>query len=163
MLKSINRFKNTRQEHGLFKRRALAILIGVGFLTLTLLGRLIYLQLFQHNLYTTLARQNQLGLIPVEPNRGLIYDRKGVLLAENKPIFNLVITPDLVSHMDDTIAALSKIIKIDAEDLKQFERQRRLHHRFEPVPLRVKLTEEEVAKFSIERYRFPGVSIQAEM
>lgn len=163
MLKSINRFKNTRQEHGLFKRRALTILVGVGFLTLTLLGRLIYLQLFQHNLYTTLARQNQLGLIPVEPNRGLIYDRKGVLLAENKPIFNLVITPDLVSHIDDTIAALSKIIKIDSEDLKQFERQRRLHHRFEPVPLRVKLTEEEVAKFSIERYRFPGVSIQAEM
>ena len=163
MLKSLNRFKNTRQEHGLFKRRALAILVGIGFLTAALLGRLIYLQLFQHNLYTTLARQNQLGLIPVEPNRGLIYDRNGVLLAENKPIFNLVITPDLVSHVDETIAALSKIIKIDADDLKQFERQRRLHHRFEPVPLRVKLTEEEVAKFSIERYRFPGVSIQAEM
>jgi penicillin-binding protein 2 len=160
---SINRFKNTRQEYGLFKRRAFAMLVGIGFLTLILLGRLIYLQLFQHNLYTTLARQNQLGLIPVEPNRGLIYDRNGVLLAENKPIFNLVITPDLVSHMDETINALSKIIKIDAEDLKQFERQRRLHHRFEPVPLRVKLTEEEVARFSIERYRFPGVSIQAEM
>lgn len=163
MFKSINRFKNTHQEHGLFRRRALTILIGVGLLTLILLGRLIYLQLFQHNLYTTLARQNQLGLIPVEPNRGLIYDRNGVLLAENKPIFNLVITPALVSHIDETIIALSKIIKIDSEDLKHFERQRRVHHRFEPVPLRVKLTEEEVAKFSMERYRFPGVSVQAEM
>ena len=163
MLKPINIFKNIRQEHGLFKRRTLAILIGISVLTLILLGRLVYLQVFQHKLYTTLARQNQLGLVPIEPNRGLIYDRNGVLLAENKPIFNLVVTPDLVRHMDETIAALSKLIKIDSEDLKQFERQRHLHHRFEPIPLRVKLTEEEVAKFSIERYHFPGVSIQAQM
>ncbi len=163
MLKSINTFKNIRQEHGLFKRRALAIIIGISLLTLVLLGRLVYLQVLQHKLYTTLARQNQLGLVPIEPNRGLIYDRNGILLAENKPIFNLVITPDLVSHMAETITALSKLIKIDPDDLRQFERQRRLHHRFEPIPLRVKLTEEEVAKFSIERYHFPGVSIQAQM
>lgn len=163
MLKSINTFKNIHQEHKLFKRRAFAVLIGIILLTIILFGRLIYLQLFQHKLYTTLARQNQLALVPIEPNRGLIYDRNGVLLAENKPIFNLVVTPDLVRNMPETIKALSKIIKIDQEDLKQFERQRRLHHRFEPIPLRVKLTEEEVAKFSIERYHFPGVSIQAQM
>lgn len=163
MHKSINTFKNIRQEYKLFKRRAFAVLVGIILLTIILLGRLAYLQIFQHKLYTTLARQNQLGLVPIEPSRGLIYDRKGVLLAENKPIFNLVITPDLVHHMAETIAALSTIIKIDPEDLKQFERQRRLHHRFEPIPLRVKLTEEEVAKFSIERYHFPGVSIQAQM
>lgn len=163
MLKPINTFKNTRQEHKLFKRRAMAILIGISFLSLILLSRLLYLQVFQHKLYTTLARQNQLGLVSIEPNRGLIYDRKGVLLAENKPIFNLMVTPDLVRNIKETISNLTPLIKIDAEDIKQFERQRRLHHRFEPVPLRLKLNEEEVAKFSIERFRFPGVSIQAQM
>lgn len=163
MLKPINTFKNTHQEHKLFKRRAIAILIGISILTLLLIGRLIYLQVFQHKLYTTLARQNQLSLVPIEPNRGLIYDRNGVLLAENKPIFNLVITPDLIKNIDATIQQLGSFIKIDAEDLKQFKRQRRLHHRFEPVPIRLKLNEEEVAKFSIERYRFPGVAIQAQM
>ncbi len=163
MLKPINTFKNTHQEHKLFKRRAIAILIGICSLSILLLGRLVYLQVFQHKLYTTLARQNQLGLVSIEPNRGLIYDRNGVLLAENKPIFNLVITPDLVKNIDATIQQLSSFIKIDAEDLKQFNRQRRLHHRFEPVPLRLKLNEEEVAKFSLERYRFPGVAIQAQM
>jgi len=163
MLKPINTFKNTHQEHKLFKRRAIAILIGITFLSILLLGRLIYLQVLQHKLYTTLARQNQLGLVPIEPNRGLIYDRNGVLLAENKPIFNLVITPDLVKNIDVTIQQLSSFIKIDAEDLKQFNRQRRLHHRFEPVPIRLKLNEEEVAKFALERYHFPGVAIQAQM
>jgi penicillin-binding protein 2 len=163
MLKPINTFKSTHQEHKLFKRRAIAILIGIAILSSLLLSRLIYLQIFQHKLYTTLARQNQLSLIPIEPNRGLIYDRNGVLLAENKPIFNLVITPDLVKNIDSTIQQLSCFIKIDTEDLKQFNRQRRLHHRFEPIPLRLKLNEEEVAKFSLEKYRFPGVAIQAQM
>ena len=163
MLKPINTFKNTHQEHKLFKRRAIAILISISILSLLLLSRLVYLQVFQHKLYTTLARQNQLSLVPIEPNRGLIYDRNGVLLAENKPIFNLVITPDLVKNINVTIQQLSSFIKIDAEDLKQFSRQRRLHHRFEPIPIRLKLNEEEVAKFSLERYRFPGVAIQAQM
>jgi penicillin-binding protein 2 len=163
MLKPINTFKNTHQEHKLFKRRAIAILIGITVLSIILLGRLVYLQVFQHKLYTTLARQNQLGLVSIEPNRGLIYDRNGVLLAENKPIFNLVITPDLVKNIDATIQQLGSLIKIDAEDLKQFIRQRRLHHRFEPVPIRLKLNEEEVAKFSLERYHFPGVAVQAQM
>jgi penicillin-binding protein 2 len=84
-------------------------------------------------------------------------------LSENKPIFNLVITPDLVSNIHETITRLTQLIKIDAEDLKQFEHQRHLHHRFEPIPLRLKLNEQEVAAFSIERYRFPGVAIQAQM
>lgn len=163
MLKPINTFKNTHQEHKLFKRRAIAILIGITILSSLLLSRLIYLQIFQHKLYTTLARQNQLSLVSIEPNRGLIYDRNGVLLAENKPIFNLVITPDLVKNIGATIQQLSAFIKIDAEDLKQFNRQKRLHHRFEPIPIRLKLNEEEVAKFSLEKYRFPGVAIQAQM
>jgi penicillin-binding protein 2 len=163
MLKPIHIFKNPRQEYGLFRKRLFLLFFILLLLSGFLLGRLVYLQIFQQTLYTTLARQNQLGLVPIEPNRGLIYDRKGVLLAENKPIFNLMVTPDRVPHLDETIAALSQIVKIDAEDLKQFQRQRRLHHRFEPIPLRVKLSESEVAHFAIERYRFPGVHIQAQM
>ncbi|WP_010597871.1 penicillin-binding protein 2 [Rickettsiella massiliensis] len=163
MLKPIHTFKNSRQEYGLFRKRLFLLFLILLLLSGFLLGRLIYLQIFQQTLYTTLARQNQLGLVPIEPNRGLIYDRKGVILAENKPIFNLMVTPDRVPHLDETIEALSQIIKIDAEDLKQFQKQRRLHHRFEPIPLRVKLSESEVAHFATERYRFPGVHIQAQM
>jgi len=163
MRKLVRSIKDTRQEYRLYKRRSFVILMGVTLLTIILLSRLIYLQIIQHKFYTTLARQNQLGLVPIEPNRGLIYDRNGVLLAENKPIFNLMVTPTLIPHLHETIVELAKLIKIDAEDLKQFERQRRSHHHFELIPLRLKLTEEEVAKFSINRHRFLGVSVQTQL
>ena len=161
--KTINTFKNIRLEHNLFKGRVFATLIVIGILSGTLVARLIYLQLFQHQHYTLLAQQNQLGLVPIEPSRGLIYDRFGSLLAENKPVFNLVLIPEKTSNLNKSISDLAKIIKIGSEDIKQFERQRRTHHRFEPIPLRLKLSEQEVAKFSIQRYRFPSATVSAQM
>jgi penicillin-binding protein 2 len=154
---------NPKQERRLFRRRVLITIISIGLLGVGLIARLIYLQIYQHQRYATLASKNRLGLVALAPNRGLIFDRNGILLAENKPMFNLVIIPDQIKSLAETIDQLKKIIPIDSHDLRQFRKQLKLHSRFEPVPLRLKLSEEEVAKFSLEHYRFPGVSIQPQM
>lgn len=161
--KRIATLKDPRGEKQLFTRRVVTLVFGIILLASLLVTRLIYLQLSQHQVYTTMARQNQMSLMPVEPKRGLIYDRNGVLLAENLPVYNLVITPTRVPNLKKTIEELQKIIDIDDDDISQFYRQRKLHRRFEAVPLRIRLTEEEVARFSVDQYRFPGVSIQTEL
>lgn len=163
MSKRFSTLKNPYREREIFNHRVIAVAVGITILATLLIARLVYLQIYQHKLYTTLAEQNQLGLVPIDPVRGLIYDRHGVLLVKNKPVFNLVVTPDRVTNMQATITELSKIIKIDADDLRQFYRQKKLHRRFEPVPLRLRLTEEEVAHFSVDKYHFPGVDVQAQM
>jgi len=161
-----NRFstlKDPRKERTLFARRIWAIAFIIVLLVICLVTRLAYLQIFQHQLYTTLAKQNQLNLLPAEPNRGLIYDRNGVLLAENVPVFNLVVTPNRVNNLSQALSQLQPIISITDDDISQFYKQLTLHRRFEPVPLRTRLTEEEVARFSVNQFRFPGFNIQAEM
>lgn len=153
--------KNYFRESHLFMRR----IIFLFFITITscaaLVARLAYLQISQHDIYTTLSNQNQLSLIPIEPNRGLIYDRNGILLAVNTPVFSLDIIPDRVPHLETTIKQLQQIISITSEDLKRFKKEASQHRKFQPISIKVKLTEEEVAKFSLHQYRFPGVKIKA--
>lgn len=161
--KRIDTLKDSREEKQLFTSRVMVMMVIIVLLAILLVWRLAYLQLGRHQLYTTLARQNQMSLMPVEPKRGLIYDRNGVLLAENVPVYNLVVTPTRVPNLKKTIADLQKIISISDDDLRIFQRQLKLHRRFEAVALRIKLSEEEVAKFSVDKYRFPGVNIQAEL
>jgi penicillin-binding protein 2 len=155
--------KDSREERFLFKKRILIIASVMGIFALLLMARLFYLQIVEHKIYTTMARQNLLNLSPSEPNRGLIYDRNGVLLAENIPVFNLVVTPNRVQDLQDTLAGLQKVINISDDDLQQFNRQLRLHRRFQPVLLRTRLTEQELDRFSVEQYHFPGVGVQVEM
>lgn len=163
MPKRLAFFKDPHTERKLFKNRLVVISLVIIFLTGMLLARLAYLQLNQHRLYTTLARQNLLNLLPADPNRGLIFDRNGVLLAENIPVFNLVVTPNRVTNISTTLNELMKIIPISAEDLQQFYKQLSLKRRFAALVLHNKLTEEEVARFAVQQYRFPGVSIQTQM
>jgi penicillin-binding protein 2 len=163
MGKILHTLKNTNTERQLFQRRVIALIAGVFILAILLIARLAYLQISQHHFYTTLARQNLLNLLPDDPNRGLIYDRNGVLLAENVPVFNLVVTPNRVSDLKTTLAELQKLLPITLDDLQQFHKQFSLQRRFAPVVLHTRLTEEEVARFSVNQYRFPGVAIQTEM
>lgn len=153
--------KNYFRESHLFMRRIIFLFIVTTAASGALVARLAYLQISQHKIYTTLSKQNQLSLIPIEPNRGLIYDRNGVLLAENTPVFSLDIVPDRVPHLDSTIKQLQQIISITSEDLKRFRKELKQHRGFQPVSIKLKLTEEEVAKFSVQQYRFPGVKINA--
>lgn len=157
------KIKNQKQEAKLFKQRVFKAAFIIAILTLVLLGRLIYLQFFQYKLYKNLSEHNQLQLLPIEPKRGLIYDRNGVLLAENIPVFNLDVIPDYTKNINKTLAELQKIIEISPENIEQFKKALRQHRRFEHIPLKLKLNEAEVANFYVNQYRFPGVVIDAAM
>lgn len=155
--------KNFIQETQLFNRRIWVAIVGIGILILLLVIRLFYLQIVQKDLYTTLSNQNQFNLIPIEPNRGLIYDRNGVVLAENIPVFNLEIIPERVKNLNQTIADLQKMIDITPEDIQEYQKALKQHRPFDPVPLKIKLSDEEVARFYVDQYRFPGVVINARL
>ena len=162
-MKKFLTIKNYRRETKLYKQRLLILSSILLLLILFLIGRLTYLQLIQRHLYVTLAQQNQLRLIPIAPNRGLIYDRNNALLAENLPVFSLEIIPDHITHLKNVVKKLQQLIDISPTDLQQFYKSLKQYPPYIPIPLKVKLTPEEVAKFYINRYQFPGVSVEATM
>lgn len=155
--------KDPQQELQFFLRRTLIILFGISIFVLAIIGRLFYLQIYQHELYTTLSNNNQLSLVPIEPNRGLIFDRNGVLLAENVATFSLELMPSRIKNLKQTIKQLGKLIAITEFDITSFNKQRKQTSRFEYVPLRFNLSETEVAIFSVNQYLFPGVEIKARL
>ena len=152
--------KNHQQESQLFRHRAIIALLGIICIVLIIITRLCYLQVFQHQFYSTLSHQNLLMVIPVQPNRGLIYDRNGVLLAKNIPVYNLDIIPGRVHNLQATIDKLKKYIHLSDADLKSFRRNLHQYRRYQEVPLKINLSEQEVAKFYVNEYQFPGVSVQ---
>ncbi|HKK13241.1 MAG TPA: penicillin-binding protein 2 [Gammaproteobacteria bacterium] len=154
-------FKDHLLESRLFMRRAVAALIVSVLLVLVLISRLVYLQVMAHQHFTTLSRENRVKILPVPPTRGLIYDRNGTLLAENLPSFRLEIIPEQVPDLKKTLKALSKIVNIRDIDLQRFQELRKRKPPFEAVPLRFHLSDREVARFAVNRYRFPGVDVQA--
>ncbi len=157
------RLKDHNKENQLYINRSIAALVGIGILLSVLLGRLLYLQVYHHDTYVTQARNNQVRLISITPTRGIIYDRNGAILADNVPDFSLEISPNLVKDVDGLIARLGNTIKISDADIKSFNKQRKYKGRFERIAIRNKLTEEEVAAFSIDKYQFPEVDIHANL
>jgi penicillin-binding protein 2 len=155
--------KNHKQEQHLFTSRIIIAAIITLLLVIILIGRLIYLQVSHHNRYATLSQKNHLELLPIEPNRGLIYDRDGKLLAENIPVFSLDIIPDHVSNLKKTLNDLKKVINITPDELKQFYQSLGRRHGSLPIPLKLRLTEKQVARFYVNQYRFPGVEVNARM
>jgi len=157
-------FKNTERELHLFRLRlsALGLLVFVCFALL--LARFVWLQVVQHDKYMTQAEENRIAFVPVVPNRGLIVDRNGVVLARNYSAYTLEITPSkLRAPLDSIIDELAKLVSVEAKDRKRFKRLLEETKGFEGVPLRTRLTDEEVARFSAQRFRFPGVEIQARL
>lgn len=158
-----NHFKNVRAECKGFNTR---ILLS-GFVVLALMGvlvwRLYFLQVTQHDHFTTQAQDNRVKLVPLPPVRGFIYDRNGVVLADNKPSFNLEMVPEKVGkgQIEPTLEALSKVLPISEKDRERFYRLKGQKRRFESIPIKIGLSEQEVASFVVSQHRFPGVSIQA--
>jgi penicillin-binding protein 2 len=148
-------------ETRLIMNRAIVMLIFAGILILVLFARLLYLQVVAHEHFTTLSEDNRVKLQPIPPNRGLIFDRNGIVLAENLPSYRLEITPEQVQDMDATLSALEEIIDIREIDRSRFEKLRKRKPGFEAVPLLFHLDDEQVARFSANRHRFPGVDITA--
>ncbi len=155
--------KNHSLEQYRFTAR-LTVAIGlVAFCFVFLLGRFLYLQVLKYDYFQTLAENNRVSLVPIVPNRGLILDRNGVTLAHNFFVYTLEITPSKTGNVEDTIEKISQFIEVSAEDRKRFKKLRAQGHSFESVPIRTHLTETEAAKFSVNRYQFPGVEIRSRL
>jgi len=155
--------KNYRQESQLFVNRALTSAAFAILLLCLIVARLVDLQILSYDHFKTQSRENRVKLVPLPPTRGLIYDRNGVLLAQNLPAFSLEVTPELVDDLDATIAQLAQLTDISDDDRQRFERLRRERRRFDSIPIRVRLSEREAARFAVNRYRFPGVDIEAKL
>jgi len=153
--------KNHLEEIRLINNRVIVALAIIGCLIILLLARLFYLQLIQHDVYTTLSKKNWLDLVPVEPTRGLIYDRNGILLADNIPVFSLDVIPYKIQNLPQTLINIQKIIPLSETELTQFHKQLKEHRRFEEIPLKLRLTETDLARFAENQYRFPGVIVKA--
>ena len=153
--------KDPIRERHLFQRRAilLAVLSTLALVILAL--RMGYLQLVYHQHYTTLSTNNRVSLQAVAPTRGLIFDRNGVVLAQNIPTFTLDIIQERVRGLDATLEELGRLITISEDDLERFEHERRRTRRFNPVPLRFRLSDEEVALVAVNLHRLPGVEINS--
>jgi len=156
-----SRIKDYLRESRLFTQRAVIAGLIVVLLLASLILRLAHLQITGHEHFTTLSRENRVKLVPLPPTRGLIYDRNGVILAQNLPTHSLEIIPEQVEEMAKTLEELGRIIDISEEDLKRFQKRRKQRRRFDSIPIRVRLSDEEVARFAVNQHHFPGVSIQA--
>jgi penicillin-binding protein 2 len=128
-----------------------------------LIGRFFYLQVIQHDYYTTRAEDNRISLVPITPNRGVILDRNGTILARNYSAFTLEITPSKIEDLDATIDGLAKVIEILPKDRRRFRRMLEESKTFESLPIRSRLSDEEVARFAANRYLFPGVEVKARL
>ncbi|QJR82463.1 penicillin-binding protein 2 [Alteromonas pelagimontana] len=150
-------------EANLFARRTavamLIVLIALGVVVRNLYS----LQVEQHEDYQTRSNGNRIKVLPIAPNRGLIYDRNGTILAENKPVFSLELVPEQIEDLDATLKELTWLMGITEEEKENFFNTLKSQRRFKPVALRSQLTEQEVATFSAQKHRFPGVSIEARL
>ena len=154
---------NTSQELKRFFKRSIVCTTIVLILFFILILRLIYLQIFEHSFYATLSNRNVISIVPVKPNRGLIYDRNGVLLAKNIPVYSLMITPARVKDLPRTITALAKLLQLTPEEISNFYRIVKQYYPYQSVPLKQSLSENQVASFYVNQYRFPGVEVQTNM
>ncbi|HET6718385.1 MAG TPA: penicillin-binding protein 2, partial [Rhodocyclaceae bacterium] len=158
-------FWNVGEERELeqFRFRVAFALVAVLLAFLVLFGRFFYLQVYKHDYYLTRAEENRISLVPVVPNRGVIVDRKGVVLARNYSAFTLEVTPSKVPNLEHLFDELGKVVSIELKDRRRFKRLMEESKNFESIPIRTRLTDEEVAHFSANRYRFPGVEVKARL
>ncbi|MEG2964005.1 MAG: penicillin-binding transpeptidase domain-containing protein, partial [Janthinobacterium sp.] len=156
--------KNNERELHFFRRR-LTVLGALVFICFSLLlARFIWLQVIKHEDYATKAEDNRIAVVPIVPTRGLILDRNGVVLARNYSAYTLEVTPSKLSaSLDSVIDELSTLVQIDVKDRRRFKKLLEESKNFVSVPLRTRLTDEEVARFTAQRFRFPGVEVQARL
>jgi penicillin-binding protein 2 len=155
--------RNVEADLARFRMRVLVISIVVVLCMALLVARLVVLQVVRHEDLKAQAENNRTAVVPVVPNRGLILDRNGIVLATNYSAYTLEITPSKVPALDQTLDALAQVLEITPRDRRRFKKLMEESRSFESLPVRTKLTEEEVARFAAQRYRFPGVEIKARL
>ncbi len=156
--------KDARQEKVIFKSRAWLAGVMVFLLLSALAARMVYLQVDQYEVFATKSENNRVQLKPVAPIRGLIFDRNGVLLAENLPSHSLTIVPERVDNMPETLALLQALIDLDDEALIRFKKRNKQWRRpYEPIPLKYRLEQADIAKIMVNSHFLPGVQVEAEL
>lgn len=156
--------KNTHQELRIFRIRSLLAMLVVLTLTAILMGRVAYLQISQHEVYITRSESNRVRVEPLPPTRGLIFDRNGQLLAENRPTYNLMLVRERVEDIDATLNLLVELLDLPEDGVDAFhERSRQRQRPFQPALLMSDLDEEQIASLAINRHRLPGVEVEAQL
>jgi penicillin-binding protein 2 len=154
-------FKNPHQERRLFAVRVVLAAFGTVLLVSLLVVRMANLQIVNHDHFKTLSQDNRVKLVAVSPPRGLIFDRNGVVLAENLPSYRLEITPSQVADLQDTLGRLANILPVSEADTRRFFADMQRKEPFQGIPILFNLSDESVSAFAVNRHRFPGVDIAA--
>jgi penicillin-binding protein 2 len=162
-LPSLAELRDNQAELHRFRGRVAVVQAVVLVCFLLLVVRLSYLQIVRHDDLQEQAENNRTAVIPTVPPRGTILDRNGVVLASNYSAYTLEITPSQVTDLEATIEELAKLVDIQGKDRRRFKRLREESRSFDSLPIRTRLSDEEVARFSAQRYRFPGVEIKARL
>jgi len=155
--------RNVEADLSRFRARILVASITVVVCFVLVASRLVFLQVVRYEELLERAENNRTAIVPVVPNRGLILDRNGIVLASNYSAYTLEVTPSKVADLEQTIEALSLVLDISPRDRRRFKKLQEESKSFESLPLRTRLSDEEVAKFAAQRYRFPGVDIKARL
>ncbi len=156
--------KDPYKEKRIFQNRAIFFWCVVIVLLGLLVTRMFYLQWVQHDQHVTVSDNNRMLLQPITPNRGLIYDRSGVLLADNQASYSLNITSEQIKDFDQLIVDIGSVIQVTDREIKDYHSRRKQYRRpYESVPIKFRLTEEEVARVAVNAHRFPGVSVEAQL
>ncbi|HRH81923.1 MAG TPA: penicillin-binding protein 2 [Thiobacillaceae bacterium] len=157
------RLINPELEYLRYRQRARVAALVAAILLLVLFVRFFWLQVVQYDRYHALAENNRIALLPAPPARGVIYDRGGTVLAQNFSAYTLEVTPDKTGGLERTLDDLAGIVEITDADRKRFQKLMAENKQFSSIPIRNRLTEEEVARFAAHRYRFPGVEVKARL
>jgi penicillin-binding protein 2 len=159
----VTELRNVEADLARFRVRVFTATIAVVVCLLLLASRLAWLQIVRHDDLREQAENNRTSIIPIVPNRGQILDRNGIVLASNYSAYTLEITPSRVANLDQTIDMLADVVEIQARDRKRFKKLLEESKSFESLPIRTRLSDEEVARFAANRFRFPGVEIKARL
>ena len=158
------RLKDHEKDARLIRKRAMVGGVVFLVLTLVLVARMYYLQVIQYEYHSTLAENNRIHVQPIPPNRGLIYDRNGVIIADNRPSFSLSLTRERAGDWEQVLDVIVEVLELTADDRELFERRVRQGRRpFEPVPVLFELSEEQIARLAVNQFRLPGVEVVAQL
>ncbi|MCP1602601.1 penicillin-binding protein 2 [Pseudomonas citronellolis] len=155
--------KDHEKDARLVRRRVVVGAVAIFLLALVLVARMYHLQVTQYEYHSTLSENNRVHVQPIPPNRGLIYDRNGVLIADNRPSFSLTVTRERTENLQQELQALVEILGLTEEDKAIFEKRMKQGRRpFEPVPIMFELSEEQIARIAVNQYRLPGIDVTAQ-
>lgn len=156
--------KDHEKDARLVRRRVIVGAVAILLLTLALVARLYYLQVVQHEYHSTLAENNRIHVQPIPPTRGLIFDRNGVIIADNRPSFSLTVTRERAGDWQQVLDVIVEVLELSPEDRAIFEKRMRQGRRpFEPVPVLFELSEEQIARIAVNQFRLQGVEVAAQL